>query len=286
MRNPAVTPDFDGLSSNGQAGPFDQAAGLRRLFAASRVRFIPVVSNPHVADAEVLLEGLCAAFAEVGLHTLVVDAGERSPKPAELASVDLANCIERLSKDVSYLAARGLPMRHINANGSAAQFLEVVTDAAPHADVVILHASAAELARVVALRELRPVLLADIDPQSVTHAYAGMKWLAQRAGLMVYSLLMACSPQLRLSDRIAQQISSCGEGFLGAVLRDWACMDPKMPVSAPITPEMRHLARELLLAAPPGAALEASTVDATPLRPAVRSLAGRTSLMTAAAAVI
>lgn len=250
--------------------PQDQADGLRRLFASSRVRFIPVVSNPHVVGGGVLLEGLCAAFAELGLHTLVVDAGESAPQPAELASVDLSACVERLSKDVSYLAARGLPMRYINANGSAAQFLEVVSEAAPFADVVLLHASAAELARVVALREVRPVLLADTDSMSVTHAYAGMKWLASRAGLMVYSLLLACSPRLSLSDRIAQQISSCADGFLGAVLRDWACMDPKSPSSAPISAEIRHLARELLMAAPPGAALEAS-VNASPLRPPVRA---------------
>jgi flagellar biosynthesis protein FlhG len=248
------------------ARPQDQADGLRRLFAASRVRFIPVLSNPHVVNGGALLEGLCAAFAELGLHTLVVDAGELSPQPSELAAVDLAACVERLSNQVSYLAARGLPMRHINAHGSAAQFLEAVTDAAPFADVVILHASAAELARMVASREVRPVLLADTDSQSVTHAYAGMKWLAQRAGLMVYSLLLACPPQLRLAERIAQQISSCADGFLGAVLRDWACLDPRQPASAPMAPELRHLARELLMAAPPGAMLEAAA-DTLPLRP-------------------
>ncbi|WP_077037505.1 hypothetical protein [Pelomonas sp. KK5] len=247
--------------------PGDQADGLRRLFAASRVRFVPVVANPRVIESGVLLEGLCAAFAERGLHTLVVDAAESAPRAAELASVDLGACVERLSRDVSYLAARGLPMRHINAQGSAARFLEAVTEAVPHAEVIVLHASAAELARVVALRELRPLLLADTDLASVTEAYAGMKWLAQRAGLMVYSLLMACSPQLRLSERIAQQISSCGETFLGAVLRDWACMDPRTPIAAPISPEMRHLARELLTVAPPGAALQAAAADAGPLRP-------------------
>jgi len=246
--------------------PQDQADGLRKLFASSRVRFVPVVSNPHVVGGGALLEGLCAAFAELGLHTLVIDAGEQAPQAGELAAVDLASCVERLSKHVSYLPARGLPMRYINANGSAAQFLEVVTDAAPYADVVLLHASAAELARVVASREVRPVLLADTDTMSVTHAYAGMKWLAQRAGLMVYSLLLACSPQLRLADRIAAQISSCGDGFLGAVLRDWACLDPRMPASSPMSAELRHLARELLMAAPPGMVAEPAA-DAMPLRP-------------------
>ena len=36
----------------------DQAHGLRRLFAASKTRFVPVVSNPRVMGAGVLLEGL------------------------------------------------------------------------------------------------------------------------------------------------------------------------------------------------------------------------------------
>ncbi|PTT86408.1 flagellar biosynthesis protein, partial [Pelomonas sp. HMWF004] len=182
----------------------DQAQGLRRLFAASRQRFVPVVSNPRVLGAGVLLEGLCTAFAELNLHTLVVDAGEHSPQPSELALVDLSNCIERLSPKVSYLAARGLPLRYINAQGSAAAFLEAVAEAAPQVDVILLHAPAAEMARVVASREVRPLLLADTDPHSVTEAYAGMKWLTQRAGLMVYSLLMACHPQLRVAARIAQ----------------------------------------------------------------------------------
>ena len=248
--------------------PQDQADGLRKLFAASRVRFIPVVSNPEVLDSGVLLEGLCAAFSEMGLQTLVVDAGELSPAATEMAAVDLSACVERLSRQVSYLAARGLPLRYINANGSAAEFLQALREAAPQADVMILHAPAAELARVLNSREMRPVLLADTDARSVTHAYAGMKWLSQRAGLMVYSLLMACHPQLRLAERIAQQISSCGDGFLGAVLRDWACMDPRTPPTAPLSPEVRHLARELLAVVPQGLAPDMAQ-DARPLRPLV-----------------
>ncbi|HEY1089941.1 MAG TPA: flagellar biosynthesis protein [Burkholderiaceae bacterium] len=246
--------------------PQDQADGLRRLFATSRARFVPVLSNPHVVGSGALLEGICAAFSELGLHTLVVDAGELSPEPADLSAVDLAACVEPLSQQVSYLPARGLPMRYVNAQGSAAQFLEAVSAALPQADVILLHASAAELARLIASRELRPLLLADTDPRSVTHAYAGMKWLAHRAGLMVYSLLLAAPQRLLLADRIAQQLSSCADGFLGAVLRDWASLDPRLPASAPMGNELRHLARELLLAAPPGVVVERAA-DAVPLRP-------------------
>lgn len=246
----------------------DQADGLRRLFSASRVRFVPVVSNPHVVFGGVLLEHLSAAFAELGLHTLVVDAGENSPAPDELAAVDLGACVEQLSGKVSYLAARGLPMRFINAHGSATELLNAVTTAAPHADVVLLHASAAELCRVVARREVRPVLLADDRPQSVTHAYAGMKLLVQRTGLMVHSLLLGADANSPRVERIAQQMIGCADNFLGAVLRDWASIDPLASTVEPPSAELRHLVRELLMAAPAGAVME-MPANATPLRSSV-----------------
>ncbi len=42
---------------------------------------MPVVSNPHMAFGGVLLERLCTALAEHGLHTLVVDAVASAPAP-------------------------------------------------------------------------------------------------------------------------------------------------------------------------------------------------------------
>ena len=97
--------------------PLDQADGLRRLFAHAQVRFVPVVSNPHMAFGGVMLERLCSGFAEQGSHTLVIDAGENAPEPNEMAQVDLAESIETLSQEVSYLAARGLPLRYVDAQG-------------------------------------------------------------------------------------------------------------------------------------------------------------------------
>lgn len=241
----------------------DQADGLRRMFSASRVRCIPVVSNPNVVFGGVLLDQLCAAFSELGLHTLVVDAGEKSPPPDELSVVDLGACVERLSDKVSYLAGRGLPMRFVNAKGSASEMLNALMEAAPEADVILLHASASELCRVVARREVRPLLLADDRPLSVTHAYAGMKLLAQRAGLMVHSLLLGADASSPRVERIAQQMTNCADGFLGVVLRDWASVDPSAPADQAPSPELRHLARELLMAAAPGAATE---MPARPLR--------------------
>lgn len=204
----------------------DQADGLRRLFAAQRARFVPVASNVHVAFAGVLLERLTAAFALLGLRVLVVDAAESAPLPHELSVLDLGSCIEPLSPQVGYLAARGLPMRYLDARGHSGALLNAVLDAAPGADVVLVHASASDLSRLLGARAARPVLLAADHPDSVMQAYAAMKLLAGRNQLMTYDLLLAAEPASPRRERIAAQLASCGDRFLGAVLRDWAAVDP------------------------------------------------------------
>lgn len=238
--------------------PLDQADGLRRLFAQSRVCLVPVVSNPNVAFGGVMLERLCTAFAEHGRHTLVVDASERASPPSELAALGLAECIEPLSAHVSYLAARGLPLRFVDSTGSTAAFLRAVVDAAPQCDAVLLHASASDLCRLLARSGIveadgivtcRPLLLADDRPASVTHAYASMKLLTQRAGLVVHDLLLGAAPQSPRSERIAMQIATCADDFLGAVLRDWVRIDPACDASEPPTPELRRLVREQIRSA-------------------------------------
>jgi hypothetical protein len=233
--------------------PLDQADGLRRLFAHARACIVPVVSNPNVAFGGVMLERLCTAFAEHGKHTLVVDAGERANAASEMALLDLAACVEPLSQRVSYLAARGLPLRFVDAKGSTAPFLHAVLDATPEADVVLVHASASDLCRLFARTAqaelVRPLLLADDRPASVTHAYAAMKLLTQRAGLVVHDLLLGAAPQSPRAERIAMQIATCADDFLGAVLRDWVRIDPACNATDAPTPELRRLVREQLRSA-------------------------------------
>lgn len=241
----AMTPTFSSSSM-----PTDQADGLRRLFAHAQVRFIPVVSNPHMAFGGVMLERLCSGFAEQGCHTLVVDAGENAPGPNELAEVDLAECVEVLSQEVSYLAARGLPLRYVDAQGSTAGFLDAVSRAAPGADVVLVHASASDLCRLFMRRQSstrpRPLLLADDRPVSVTHAYAAMKLMTQRAGLLVHDLLLSAAPSSPRAERIAMQIATCADDFLGAVLRDWMQVDPASDARSAATPALRRWVRDTL----------------------------------------
>jgi hypothetical protein len=197
--------------------PLDQAHGLRQRFAFASTRFIPVVSNPHVAFGGVMLERLCAAFGEHGRHTLVVDAAESAPAASEMIDVDLAECVEPLSSQVSYLAARGALLRHVDARGSTARFLQAAADAVPQAHVVLVHAPAADLCRLFMHSQARPLLLADDRPSSVTHAYAAMKLLTQRAGLVVHDLLLCAAPNSPRTERIAMQLATCADDFLGAV---------------------------------------------------------------------
>lgn len=228
----------------------DQADGLRRLFAHARVRFLPVVSNPHMAFGGVMLERICTALAGLGCHTLVVDAAERAPNPKEWAVMDLADCIENLSGDVSYLAARGLPLRFVDTHGSTSAFLQAAADARPQADVVLLHAGASDLCRLFSQADrsmcATPLVLADEHPASVTHAYSGIKLLAQRGGHPVQDLLLCAPSKSRRADRIGQQLSRCADEFLGAAVRDCLRIDPATHATEAPAAGLQRWAREVL----------------------------------------
>jgi len=233
-----------GLSS--RPAPLDQADGLRRLFAHARVRFVPVLSNPHIAFGGVMLERLCTAFGEHAKHVLVIDASERAPVPSEMAVMELSECVETLSHQVSYLGARGLPLRFVDTHGSTSSFLQAASDACPLADVILVHAPATDLCRLFIRSDARPLLMADDRPASVTHAYAAMKLMSQRAGLVVHDLLLGAAPTSPRAERIAMQIATCADDFLGAVLRDWVQIDPAADAREAPSPALRRWARETL----------------------------------------
>jgi hypothetical protein len=207
--------------------PLDQADGLRRLFAGARPRrHIPLVANPHVAFSGAVIERLTAAFSAAGRHTLVVDAADDAPAPHELVRVDLSSAIEPLGPDVSYLAARGLPLAFVDTRGSASGLLDALADAAPQADVVLVHASASDLARVFQRRAARPMVIGGDHPESIKHAYAAVKLLAQRCTLMTFDLLLAAPPQSPRLPHIAHSLAGTADGFLGCLMQAWAVVDP------------------------------------------------------------
>ena len=234
--------------------PLDQAHGLRRMFSGARVRFVPVVSNPHLSFGGLLLERLCSAFGEHGAHTLVVDAAERAQLPGEMATIELAECLEPLSEGVTYLAARGLPLKFVDTHGFTSKFLEALVDAAGQVDVVLVHAPATDLCRLFSRRDprhaaredMRPLFLADDRPASVTHAYAAMKLLTQRAGLVVHDLLLGAAPRSPRAVRIATQLATCADTFLGAAVRDAMQIDPSADAADPVSPHLRRWAFDWL----------------------------------------
>ena len=221
-------------------GPSDQADGLRRLFTARRPRFVPVVANADLAFSGLVLERLASACRAQGRHTLVVDAAATAVAPHELALLDLAAGIEALAPGLDFLAARGLPMRHVDSRGSCARFLQALASAAPQADVVIVQAEPSDLGRLFTGRAVRPLLLAADHPASVTNAYAGLKLLSQRHHLMAFDLLLAAplhSPRLH---RIAQKMAETADRFVGAALHDWAQVDPAAPADSSALARLVH----------------------------------------------
>src|SRR6476620_53631 len=120
--------------------PTDQADGLRRMFAAAEAVIVPVVANPHVEHHGTMPARLAGVFAEQGLNTLVIDAADTAPEPRDLAFIDLAACVEPLAPQLAYLAARGLPMQHVDTHGSCASFLPRAMNVVADIDVVVVHA--------------------------------------------------------------------------------------------------------------------------------------------------
>lgn len=239
--------------------PADQAAGLRRMFGARALRFVPLVSNPFVAYSGVVIERMCTVLAQMGLHTLVVDASERERAPAELAEFDLAEGIERLSSQVSYLAARGLPVRYVDASGSTAAFADALAEAAPQVRVVLVHAGAADLVRLLGHggSEHRPVLICDAGADAMKHAHASLKLLAARARWLAHDLLLCIGPGSPAAPRVAQRLADCADRFIGAVQRGWADVDPAQSATAQPSAALSRLMAELYAATPPHAASSA-----------------------------
>lgn len=274
--HPAAVP-LRGFPMTSTRMPLDQADGLRRLFAGRSRHVLALAANPHVAFSGVVLDRVAAVLAAQGRQVLVVDAAASAPLPHELARVDLAACIERLAPRVSYLPARGLPLAYVDTRGSAGGFIDALQQAAPVAEVLLLHAEGLDLARLLKRRAVRPLLIGADHPESIKHAYASCKWLARRCGLMSFDLLLAASPHSPRARGIAASLGSCADTFLGAALRDWALVDPAGdPAAAPDAALERLLAAQLELddlpapvpAAAPGPWPAAGVP--TPHRPAFR----------------
>lgn len=233
----------------------DQAAGLRRLFAGRRRHFVPLVANPHVAFASVVLERLTTALAQASIPVLLVDAADSSPRPADVALLDLSACVEQLDVHTAYLAARGLPRAHVDTRGAATALLTTLANAAPQAQVVIVHGEASDLARVFQRVDARPMLIAADRIDAVKHAYAAAKVFVQRAQLLTFDVLMCAPRGSRRAQAIAASMADTAENHLGALMTDWALIDPATDVADAVAPDLLHLlARQLELQASPLAA--------------------------------
>lgn len=201
---------------------FDQAHGLRRLFAHHTVHLLPVVSNPYVPGAHMLMEGLCHGLAAQGLHTLVVDA---APSPyttgvdvaqAVARDLDLGQWIDELDTHTSVLAASPTLGHFADRAGASSLLFEALREAAPSADVIMFHADAAVLGGLFAHRRVRPLVMSTDEAASLTHAYAAIKILTQYGALVQHSVVMDLPRQAMGLPLAATRLVKCASDFLGA----------------------------------------------------------------------
>lgn len=235
--------------------PVDQAQGLRQMFASRVLRFVPVVANASAGCGGLVLERLCAAYASFGLHTLVVDASDQARPPGELAEFDLSEGVEALSSLISYMPARGLPLRFVDARGSCSSLLDTLADASPQSDVVLVHASASELVRLFGERaqglNLRPLVFTNDLAEGLRDAYAAVKVLSQRGRWMAYDLLVCATARSQQAAPVAERLARCADDFLGVAQRDWQLLDPREPAVADPHPRFMEMAAGLLHGALP-----------------------------------
>jgi flagellar biosynthesis protein FlhG len=220
------------------------------MFAARTLQFVPLASNPQVIFGGVVLERLCAAFAAFGFKTLVFDAGERARMPTELSSFDLSEGIETLSAHVKYMPARGLPLKSVDARGDSGALLDVLAAAATNVDVVILHASASELVRVLAARakgyNLRPLVFTDDSPAGLTQAYTAIKLMAQRGPWLSHDLLVCAERDSIRGEHIAKRLAHCADSFLHAAQHSHLQINPMEPATEDPNAAFLSMAADLL----------------------------------------
>jgi hypothetical protein len=240
--------------------PLDQADGLRRMFAGRRCQVLALVANPHVPFGGLVLDRLASAMAALGRKVVVVDAASTSPPPHELAAVDLSACIETVAPGVRYLPAKGLPLNYVDTRGFGGAFVDAVQSAALQsgqaADVVLLHADAADLARLfkpssvqpLGLSTLptpvRPILLGADHPESIKHAYANAKLLAQRCGLVQHDLILVSAPHSPRVNSISHSLADCVERFLDGSIGHIALIDPAVTAANGRTAQFDRLSAD------------------------------------------
>jgi hypothetical protein len=220
-------------------GPIGGADFKARNRTSHAVRFVPLVANSQVLCIDEVLEGLASAWIALGRNPLIVDAASTSPVAPAAAALDLGACVQTFAGSAAYLAAGDLPRRHVDTHGSAARLLTELQRAAPHADTIVVHADATDLARIFKHRQAQPLLMAVDEPESLKQAYAGWKWLSMRCEWVNARLLVAQASSER-ADQIAQTLAHCADQFMGAALVGWSTID-KRDAHAP-RPQLLELA--------------------------------------------
>lgn len=171
---------------------FDQAQGLRQLFARRSVRVLPIVASEDVQFAAFCGE-LAAVLARTGNRPAVLDADRGRLAPAfglqarrDLLHVltgecDIGAALCRDARGFALLpAARGLDA--LASRADTAQTFAAFGKLRPTFNVVMLIAPAARLVRTLGA-DIEPMVLAAADPGSVQAARTRLETLRTAHGV-------------------------------------------------------------------------------------------------------
>ncbi len=222
--------------------PPDQADGLRRLFATPDVACVLVPENQAVAHADVAIERLTSAFTSQGLNALIVDAGSSAREAHELTAIDLAACVEAIAPRVSYLAARGLALLHAADHDATHPWQTTLAEAAPGADVLLVHAPASQLARLLVSSAARPVLLVDESAGSLDQVLSTLHLLRRYRPALAYDLLVVGDEAASHTFHIGHALTALRADLPSTQLQSWAVILPAQAAGSRASGDLQRLA--------------------------------------------
>ena len=161
-------------------------------------RFVPVVANPHVAlRRRRCSSALATVFAERGCNTLVVDAADTAARTRR-AGLHRPRRLRRAAVAAARLPGRARPADAARRHARLARELprRACRSGAATSTSSLVHAEAPRAlphVRAAPRRTLRAGAARSScrrPAESVTHAYAALKLLAQRPGLMIFDLVL------------------------------------------------------------------------------------------------
>lgn len=206
----------------------DQAAGLRRLFGARRMRLLPIVADDRPAGTAAFAVSLAAALIRMGCRPLVLDAHRQGvafrfglDASRELRDLMAGRCrfteaLCHTGDGVSVLSAhRGLSGLSDDPLAGEAVFSALASLEGAY-DVTLLHAPADILGALLQAQDVETALLCGPDECDLTDTYARLKSMVNDSHLSRFrAVFHGLASHADVAER-HRRLAGAASRFLGA----------------------------------------------------------------------